>query len=62
MEEKKEECKHAWQCYGVPIIENIIYMSPQQPAILQTYIFKNSIKHFRTCKLCGKVESIEETK
>lgn len=60
MEENKEECKHDWQCYGVPIIKTVGY-TPLPPMLITTYIIKNKIKHFRSCKLCGKVELIKET-
>jgi hypothetical protein len=60
MEGNEKECKHEWQCYGVPIIKTVSY-TPLPPVTMQFYIFKNKVKHFRTCKLCGKVELIGET-
>jgi len=60
MEENKEGCKHEWQCYGVPIITTVAYI-PLPLITTKTYVIKSKVKHFRSCKLCGKIELIEET-
>jgi len=45
------KCEHKWQCYGVNTI-----ITDSMHGTIYKY---NTIKHFRACILCGKVEELE---